>query len=206
MRTILSGCLKLFLAPILLGVLLLAVIGAGVSYLWAVRHLFEPAPLVMEKPELGLLRDKLLQYQLKSVRSALNEQQNGRFELKLDEKELSALVDSNLPPWLGEKFSEVTLDPDDQLNFRLSRKWREGKWLNLEARAVVAAEQGNFTVQLRTLRLGACHCPALALAQLSHLVEVVLEQNPSLRGKPWRIREFHQERGRVRLSVETWPR
>lgn len=206
MRQALSGCLKLILLPILLGVLLLAVIGAGVSYLWAVRHLFEPAPLVMEKPELGLLRDKLLQYELKSVRSALSEKQNGRFELKLDEKELSVLVDSNLPPWLGEKFSEVTLDPEAQLNFRLSRKWSEGKWLNLEARAVVAAEQGDFTVQIRRLRLGACNCPELALAQLSHLVEVVLEQNPSLRKEPWRIREFHPERGKVRLTVETWPR
>ncbi|OGP56370.1 MAG: hypothetical protein A2V67_04395 [Deltaproteobacteria bacterium RBG_13_61_14] len=206
MRRLLSGCLKLVLLPVLLAVILLAMIGAGVTYFWAARRLLEPAPLVSEVTELGLIRDKLLTHQLKPVRQALLEKQSGQFDLKLDDKELTALVGSNLPPWLGPIRVELGLETDNLVDLRFSRKWNEDKWLNLDGQASVKAEQGDFNVQIRKLRLGTCDCPGVALGQLSHLLELVLEKDPSLAHQPWRIPDFHVERGRVRLRVETWPK
>jgi len=155
---------------------------------------------------LGLLRDKLLQHQLKPVREAIQEKQNGQFDLKLNDQELSALVGSNLPPWLGSGRVALALEGDQQMDIRFSRKWNGEKWLNLDCQAAVEAEQGNFDVKIRKLRLGTCDCPSLALGQLSHLLEAVLEKDPSLDHQPWRIPDFHVERGRVRLQVETWPK
>src|SRR4030042_1711580 len=167
MGRLLSGCLKLVLIPVLLAVLLLALIGAGVTYVWAARNLLEPAPLGGEVTELVLIRDKLRKHQLKPLREAIQGKQRGRFDLKLDEKELSALVGSNLPSWLDQGRVAFGLEADQRLDLRFSRKWNGEKWLNLDCQAAVEAVQGDFTVQIHKLRLGTCDCPGLALGQLS---------------------------------------
>lgn len=204
MGKLLSGCLKLILAPILLAILLLALIGAAATYFWASRRIFEAEPLVAELPQLGLLRDKLLKYELKPVRQALAENRHDAFDLKLTEEELSALVTQGLPPRLGEVRAGFGFK-DDNLSLRLSRKWSEGKWINLEWQGTVKAQNGDFDVRVDWLRLGSLHCPVSALGQLSHLIEWILETDPSLARRPWRIPNFRLEGGKARLTVETWP-
>jgi len=205
MKRLLSGCLKLVLIPVLLAVLLLALVGASVTYVWAGRRLLQPTPLVAKVAELGLIRDKLLTHQLKPIREAIQEKQNGQFDLKLNDEELSALVNSNLPACLDQGRVAVGLEEDNSMNLRFSRPWNQDKWLNLEFQAAVAAEQNDFNVSIRQLRFGTCACPSLALAQFGHLLELVLEKDPSLDRQPWRITDFQVESGRVRLQVETWP-
>ena len=204
MGKLFSGCLKLILAPILLAVLVLALIGAAATYFWASRRLLEAEPLVAEMPQLGLLRDKLLKYELKPVRQALADQRHDTFDLKLTAEELAALVTQGLPPRLGQVQTGFSFK-DDQLGMRLTRKWSEGKWVNLEWQGSVKAEKGNFDVRVDSLRLGRLHCPALALGQLSHLLECILEADPSLARKHWKIPDFRLEGGKARLTVETWP-
>lgn len=204
MARLLSGCLKLILAPILLAVLVLALIGAATTYFWASKRLFQAEPLVAETPQLGLLRDKLMKYELKQFRQALADKRHDNFDLKLNEEELSALVTQGLPPRLGQVRTAFSFK-DDHLGLRLSRKWSEGQWINLEAQGSVKAEKGDFTVRVDEMRVGSAHCPVLALSQLSHLIEWVLKTDPSLARQPWRISNFRLEGGKARLTVETWP-
>jgi len=204
MFRLLSGCLKLILAPILLAILVLALIGAAATYFWASRRMVEAEPLVAEVPQLGLLRDKLMKYELKQFRQAIEEKRHDTFDLKLTAEELAALVTQGLPPRLGEVRAGFSFK-DDNLGMRLSRKWSEGKWINLEWQGAVKAEKGDFDVRVDWLRLGSLHCPVSALGQLSHLIEWILETDPSLARKPWRIPEFRLEGGKARLTVETWP-
>jgi hypothetical protein len=204
MFRLLSGCLKLILAPIMLAILVLALIGALASYFWISQRVFQAEPLVTEAPQLDLLRDKLLNYELKPVRQALAEKRRDSFDLKLNDAELSALVTQGLPPRLGQVRTGFNFK-DDEVNMRLSRQWRGGKWINLEWRGAAKAEQGDFEVRVDELRAGNLSCPALALGQLSHLLEWVLETDPSLSRQPWRIPNFRIEGGKARLTVETWP-
>ena len=179
MFKLLSGCLKLILIPILLAILVLALIGAAAAYFWANQRLFQAEPLVAEMPQLGLIRDKLLTHELKPIREALREKRHDTFDLKLNEDELAALVSQGLPPRLGQVRTGFSFK-DDNLAMRLSRNWRGGKWINLQWQGAVKGEKGDFNVRMDELRAGSIACPPLALGQLSHLLEWVLEHNPSL--------------------------
>ena len=204
MNRYLSGCFKYVVVPLLLGAALLALLGSGFGYFWASSRLLQSEPLVPESPELGLIRDQILEYDLKPIRRALEERKHERFELKLTDQELSYLVTRNFPPRLGQGRVGFAF-AEDKLTFRGSRKWNGNQWLNWEWKGTLAAEAGNFTIRSDALRVGTMTCPLLGLGQLGQVMEKILEVDPSLAGAPWRIPEFKIERNRARLTVETWP-
>jgi len=197
------GCFGFALAIIAGLALGLAGLGAA-GYYYLDRKILSDQELNFAVSDWNAGDETVLSAKLVPFARALRNRQEFMGQVSLTEREADRLLESYGLNELGAGGGEVVFG-DTAMTVEFSRPLKNGKFLNGELRAGIAAENGDFEVAVYKFRTGEYTWPRFLDPAVRYWLEYLLDTQRLFKKQPWRMLGFSLGPGECRLTIKVLP-
>jgi len=173
----------------------------AVGYMWADSKVFSKEPKEVLSEDWNRMDEAALAVKLVPAAVSSKSKKKVRNRVTLTQKETNYIIQRYIVPDLDKTRVSVQLG-DTAMVLDFSSKLPNGRFLNGTMRANISGEDGDFDVEVSSLKTGRYQWEQELLPTAAHYLEGMLEMQSFFHNDPWLLTGFEQDGKRVKAELE----